>query len=413
MGASWKHRFPIGVITTHFSLVLSGEDLLRRFWELEERTSPNCTLTLEERAALKHFNSHHTRDAHGRFIVPLPKRSLETKLGESRSQAVRTFLSFERSLHAKEFFSEVQKVIDEYLVNDHAEEVPMSDLEKPVEEVFYLPVHVVHKESSTTTKIRAVFDASASTSSGISLNDTLMVGPTVHPSLVDVLIRFRAHRTALIADVSRMYRAILLTPSDKDLHRFVWRDSPNSNLKDYRMTRVTFGVSASSFIANMCVKQNSIDLCEKFPNVAKEVERSFYVDDYLGGADSPERAISLQDEMQSLFQSGGFLLRKWNSNDPKVLDSIAPKLRDSRPTITLSDYTHYTKTLGIEWSPLDDHFRASIVELPAMIKRSLVSDVAKHLMHWDGTLPPSSKQRYFCNHYGLLKSDRMIWFQMT
>ena len=45
-------------------------------------------------------------------------------------------------MHAKGSFSEVQKVIiDEYLVNDHAEEVPMSDLEKPVEEVFYLPVH--------------------------------------------------------------------------------------------------------------------------------------------------------------------------------------------------------------------------------------------------------------------------------
>ena len=130
----------------------------------------------------------------------------------------------------------------------------------------------------------------------------------------------------------------------------------------------------------MCVKQNSIDLCEKFPNAAKEVERSFYVDDYLGGADSPERAISLQDEMQSLFQSGGFLLRKWNSNDSKVLDSIAPELRDSRPSVTLSDYTHYTKTLGIEWSPLDDHFRLSIVDLPPiqhMTKRSLVSDVAK------------------------------------
>ena len=219
--------------------------------------------------------------------------------------------------------------------------MPIADLDKPVKEVFYLPIYVVRKESSTTTKVRAVFDASAFTSSGISLNDTLMVGPTVHPPLVDVLIRFRTHRTALIADVSRMYRAILLTPSDKDLHRFVWRDSPNSELKDYRMTRVTFGVSASSFIANMCVKQNSIDFREKFPNAAREVERSFYVDDFLGGADSPEQAISLQDEMQSLFHSGGFLLRKWNSSDPKVLNSIAPELRDSRPTITLSDSTHY------------------------------------------------------------------------
>ena len=58
------------------------------------------------------------------------------------------------------------------------------------------------KNLSTTTKIRAVFDTSAKSSSGVSLNDTLLVGPTVHPSLVDVLLRFRI---ALITDVSNMY----------------------------------------------------------------------------------------------------------------------------------------------------------------------------------------------------------------
>lgn len=93
---------------------------------------------------------------------------------------------------------------------------------------------------------------STKTSTGVSLNDTLLVGPTVHSSLVDVLLRFWFHRVALIADVSRMYRAIALTESDKDLHRFVWRNSPEDTIKDYRMTRVTFGVSASSFVANMC-----------------------------------------------------------------------------------------------------------------------------------------------------------------
>ena len=40
------------------------------------------------------------------------------------------------------------------------------------------------------------------TVSGVSLNDTLMVGPTVHLSLVDVLIRFQLHRIALVADIS-------------------------------------------------------------------------------------------------------------------------------------------------------------------------------------------------------------------
>ena len=79
--------------------------------------------------------------------------------------------------------------MQEYFDMQHAVPVPAVDLEKPESEVFYLPMHAV-KESSTTTKIQAVFDASAKPSSGVSLNDLLLVEPTVHPLLPDVLLRF-------------------------------------------------------------------------------------------------------------------------------------------------------------------------------------------------------------------------------
>ena len=105
--------------------------------------------------------------------------------------------------------------------------------------------------------------ASMKSASGVSLND-ILIGPTVHPQLVDVLIRFRMHRIALIAGVSEMYRAIELQPTDRNLHRFVWRTNPRDGLKDYRMTRVTFGVSSSSFIANICVKRNATDFIQKY-----------------------------------------------------------------------------------------------------------------------------------------------------
>ncbi|XP_064396444.1 uncharacterized protein LOC135343372 [Halichondria panicea] len=368
------------LVTTHLTSVLTGDDILRQFWEVEEKAVPNCTLTLEERSAIEHFQTNYVRKEDGRFMVPLPKRPQDSKIGESRAQAVRRFLSFERSIHSKGIFPEVRKVIEEYFDDQHAEEVPTDDLEKPQDKVFYLPIHVVHKESSTTTKVCAVFDASATTSTGTSLNSTLMVGPTVHPPLLDVLIRFRNHRIAMIADVSRMYRAVLLTDNDKDLHRFVWRNSIAEPLKDYRMTRVTFGVSASSFVANMCVKQNAIDLESEYPCAAKQVHTSFYVDDYLGGADSSQEAVKLQLDMHALFKRGGFLLRKWSSSDPSVLKRIPKDLRDSQATVALSESDQYTKTLGIEWNASHDHFRVNVTELPpveCMTKRSLVSDVAK------------------------------------
>ena len=184
---------------------------------------------------------------------------------------------------------------------------------------------------------------------------------------------------ALTADVSKMYRAIELMDDDKDLHRFVWRSQPDDPLKDYRMTRLTFGVSASSFAANMAVKQNAIDYSHEFPMAAKVVHKSFYIDDGLTGAADSESALLLY-QLHSLFSRGGLVLRKWNSNDPSVLDKIPEDLRDSREVQTFSEDDQYSKTLGIEWNVAADHFCLNISKPPSvtkMTKRNVVSDVAK------------------------------------
>ena len=71
----------------------------------------------------------------------------------------------ERSLHANGQFSNFSEVIKEYFHMGHAQST------------FYLPMHAVCKNSSTTTKLRAVFNASVKSSTGVSLNDLLLVGP--------------------------------------------------------------------------------------------------------------------------------------------------------------------------------------------------------------------------------------------
>ena len=113
------------------------------------------------------------------------------------------------------------------------------------------------------------------------------------------------------------------------------------------MTRVTFGVSASSYAANMAVKQNSLNLAMDYPLAAKAVEKSFYVDDCLSGADTVHEAIELHQQLQKSLDKGGFLLRKWNSSDIQVLQHIPPELRDSQSMYTIQDSNEYPKTLGI------------------------------------------------------------------
>lgn len=66
------------------------------------------------------------------------------------------------------------------------------------------------RSTSKTTKTRVVFDASAVDTTGLTLNDILMKGPTVQPTLYATLLRSQKHQVALTADIEKMYRKVLI-----------------------------------------------------------------------------------------------------------------------------------------------------------------------------------------------------------
>ena len=107
-----------------------------------------------------------------------------------------------------------------------------------------------------------------------------------------------------------MYRAVTLTPEDRDFHRFLWRDSQTDPVMGYRMTRVTFGIASAAFLATnllLCLaKENESEL----PLAAKATKESFYVDDGLPSVEAKHEAISLHHQLQDLFNKGGFKLHK-------------------------------------------------------------------------------------------------------
>ena len=117
---------------------------------------------------------------------------------------------------------------------EHAEQVLPKDMAKPASEVFYMLAHGVFKATSTTTRLRCVFDASVKSSTGITLNDKLLAGPTLHPRLTTIMSRFRLHAIAVSSDVSKVFCGIHLLPEEKDLHRFLVR-SYEGDLQDWRM----------------------------------------------------------------------------------------------------------------------------------------------------------------------------------
>jgi hypothetical protein len=109
--------------------------------------------------------------------------------------------------------------------------------------VYYLPHQMVTKADSLITKVRVVFDGSAVTSSGLSLNDVLLQGPTVHPNLSSILLRFRIHSVVITADVAKMYRQVKMHPDDCDLQRICYRANPSLPVEDFRLLTVTYSTN--------------------------------------------------------------------------------------------------------------------------------------------------------------------------
>ena len=102
---------------------------------------------------------------------------------------MRRFLNLERKLVCDQSLHErYSAFIKEFIDIVYLEKVPIQELE--TSRNYYLHHHCVTKESSSTTKLRVIFDASAKPTSGLSPNDCLLVGPTLQEDLFHILKRF-------------------------------------------------------------------------------------------------------------------------------------------------------------------------------------------------------------------------------
>jgi len=184
----------------------------------------------------------------------------------------------------------------------------------PVNEIntkhcYYIPHHFVTKESSTSTKLRVVFDASAKSSSGKSLNSILAPGLVVQPQMVENLLNFRLRPVSLVADISKMYRQIKVNPDQFNLQRLVWRRSPSEPLRHYRLKCVVFGISSSPYLATRVLLQLADDEAEQFPLGSRILKQNFYVDDLMCSLPDAKTAIHAREELLAMLSSAQFSLR--------------------------------------------------------------------------------------------------------
>lgn len=163
------------------------DSLIKQFWELEEVTT-TCHLSPTDVAAEQIYTSTTTRLSSGRFVVTLPFFKPRPLLGDSKTFALQRFKALECRLERnQDLRDQYTEFMQDYLTSGHMELIPMSEQGNPYH--YYIPHHCVLKPDSLTTKLRVVFNASAKTSAGISLNDSMFTGPKLQPDIKIVLLR--------------------------------------------------------------------------------------------------------------------------------------------------------------------------------------------------------------------------------
>ncbi|XP_058827081.1 uncharacterized protein LOC131687057 [Topomyia yanbarensis] len=366
------------LVDSVFGWIVAGSENLERFWKIEE-LPPHSDYSVEERQCETIYASTVTRDSTGRYTVRLPRHpDFDARVGNSKLAALRRFKLLEQRLDRNPTLKkEYHDFMKEYLTLGHMCQTPKDDEQNF--KGYYLPHHPVLKESSTTTKVRVVFDASAKTSTGFSLNDSLYVGPVVQDDLLSIILRFRTYLVAVVADIEKMYRQVSVHPSDVPYQRILWRFNEADPIQTYDLLTVTYGLAPSSFLATRTLQQLADDEGVAYPIAEPILRKGFYVDDCLGGEQSVEKAIQLRDELIELLQKGGFSLRKFTSNKLEVLHGLSPEQVGTQSSLTFTSQ-ETVKTLGVGWEPEHDMLRFdSNVKHPEDVatKRSILSSISQ------------------------------------
>ncbi|XP_055550504.1 uncharacterized protein LOC129733001 [Wyeomyia smithii] len=215
--------------------------------------------------------------------------------------------------------------------------------------VFYLTHHYVLKPSSSTTRLRVVFDGSAETST---------------------------------ADVPKMYRQVAVHQTDTRYQKIITRCDSNHPLQTYDLQTVTYGLAWSPFLATMALLQLANDEEQQFPLAAAAVKKCFFIDDVLTAANTLAETIELKNQIIVLLERGCFSMHKFCSNSDALLKDVPEFMQEGIMHIQDPAVNAVIKTLGVAWRPQEDCFtfivaENSCVEGSLLSKRMILSEIAK------------------------------------
>ncbi|XP_064470239.1 uncharacterized protein LOC135384992 [Ornithodoros turicata] len=348
---------------------LTEDDILTKFWELESLgiTNDASSKTDHDTAVLEEFERN-IRMTDGRYEVALPWKAHMSVLENNYEIAEDRVWILVRRLDREGFRAQYDEAIRSYINKGYAEKVTKED--NSLNTRYYMPHRAVIRNTSETTKVRTVFDASSHCKGMTSLNDHLEKGPKLNADLVGVLLRFRRHKIALTADIEKAFLQVEIRKNDRDALRFLWcSETPRLNeqcpeVECWRMKRVPFGTTASTFLLGATLQQHFKSLLTSDRELASLLLEAFYVDDLLTGAPTVKEALEVVQKSQELLRQAGMNLTKWASN-AEDLQSLFDRKSGTLFTENEKSFGEpaQSKVLGVLWTRSDDQLRFSANQL--------------------------------------------------
>ncbi|PIC12265.1 hypothetical protein B9Z55_028507 [Caenorhabditis nigoni] len=94
------------------------------------------------------------------------------------------------------------------MADEKIEKLPTEQVDNETNDGFYIPYGLVFNNSSNTTKVRTVFDASSKRRGELSLNNALHQGPSLVPEIQAILLRIRQGKYIISGDIEKAFHAV-------------------------------------------------------------------------------------------------------------------------------------------------------------------------------------------------------------
>ena len=192
------------------------DELVQKFWSIEAdgiQKEPEQVYTKQEEQFLDMLLNSVNHNGE-RYEIKLPWKS-EIKLENNFYSALNHVQTPKRKPLLQKKYN---KTLLTDLEKNYVKPVEMQDPHP--DRVWYLPHHLV-ENINKPGKVRGVAN-SASKFRGQSLNSNLLTGPDLLNNFLGVLMRFREHLVAVLADIYGMFKQIAIHQIDQCDLRFLW-----------------------------------------------------------------------------------------------------------------------------------------------------------------------------------------------